>query len=130
MNLYRAFLLSQLCAVASSVSIRGGNDNGNERELNDRIINGNKATEGRYSYAVSLQDDVGHFCGGSLIAPDVVLSAAHCAGGEYNAIIGRHELEVMDGDVVDVKNEIMHPNYNGDTTDNDFMLVFLDRITT
>ena len=34
---------------------------------------------GRYPYAVSLQNpQTGHFCGGSLIAKDVVLSAAHC----------------------------------------------------
>jgi len=128
MNISKAFLFSQLCVVASSVSLRGGNDN--ERELNTRIINGNKATEGRYSYAVSLQDTVGHFCGGSLIAPDVVLSAAHCAGSDYKAIIGRHELKTSDGDEVNVKDEMMHPDYDRDTTDNDFMLVFLERSTT
>jgi len=114
--------------VASSVSLRGNNND--ERELNTRIINGNKATEGRYSYAVSLQDDVGHFCGGSLIAPDVVLSAAHCAGGDYKAIIGRHELITNDGDEVGVKDEMMHPDYVSETTDNDFMLLFLNRSTT
>eukprot|EP00571_Detonula_confervacea_P000325 CAMPEP_0172330650 /NCGR_PEP_ID=MMETSP1058-20130122/61514_1 /TAXON_ID=83371 /ORGANISM="Detonula confervacea, Strain CCMP 353" /LENGTH=455 /DNA_ID=CAMNT_0013047875 /DNA_START=194 /DNA_END=1561 /DNA_ORIENTATION=+ len=128
MNISKTLLLSQLCVVASSVSLRGNNND--ERELNTRIINGNKATEGRYSYAVSLQDDVGHFCGGSLIAPDVVLSAAHCAGGDYKAIIGRHELITNDGDEVGVKDEMMHPDYVSETTDNDFMLLFLNRSTT
>jgi len=46
-----------------------------QRELrHHRIIGGDEATEDRFSYAVSLSDDWGHFCGGSLIAPDVVLS--------------------------------------------------------
>jgi hypothetical protein len=33
------------------------------------------APKGRYPYAVSLQDSGRHKCGGSLIAPDIVLSA-------------------------------------------------------
>lgn len=42
-----------------------------------RIIGGSRAASGRFRYAVSLQDRaVGHFCGGALIAPDCVLSAA------------------------------------------------------
>ncbi|KAL7533286.1 hypothetical protein ACHAXR_005144 [Thalassiosira sp. AJA248-18] len=132
MNLSKAFLASQLFALTSAMSLRGRNS---LRELgifdNNRIIGGDEATEGRYSYAVSLQDDYGHFCGGSLIAPDVVLSAAHCAGGEYKAVIGRHDLETDDdGDAVDVKVEMMHPDYDDDMTNNDFMLLFLERSTT
>ena len=42
-----------------------------------RIIGGTEAGTGEFPYAVSLQDSDGdHFCGGSLIARDVVLSAA------------------------------------------------------
>lgn len=131
MNLSRTFLLSQLCALVSSTSLRG---NSIQRELglfdNSRIIGGQEATEGRYSYAVSLQDDYGHFCGGSLIAPDVVLSAAHCAGGEYKVVIGRHDLRTDGGDEVEIDLELSHPDYDDDTTDNDFMLLFLARDTT
>lgn len=105
-----------------------------ERQLgvfeNSRIIGGSNATEGRYSYSVSLQDGGSHFCGGSLIAPDIVLSAAHCAGGEYKVVIGRHDLETDDGDEVEVEIEMVHPDYDDDTTDNDFMLLFLKRNTT
>ena len=132
MNLSKAFLFSQLCAMASSyMSIRGGNQQ-RQRELNARIIGGNATTEGRYSYAVSLQDVRGHFCGGSLIAPDIVLSAAHCmqSGGEYKAVIGRHALDTADGDEVNVKTEITHTGYDWGTTDNDYMIIILDRPTT
>ena len=134
MNLSKSFLFSQLCAVSvSSASIRGGI----QRQLdifdnndNNRIINGEEAPEGRYSYAVSLQDNYGHFCGGTLIAPDVVLSAAHCAGGEYKVVVGRHDLRTDVGDAVEVEVEMVHPDYDDDTTDNDFMLLFLKRSTT
>jgi len=41
-----------------------------------RIIGGEKAEAGKFPYAVSFQDILGHFCGGSLISRDVVLTAA------------------------------------------------------
>ena len=96
-----------------------------QRELDTRIIGGTEATEDRHSYAVSLSDDIGHFCGGSLIAPDVVLTAAHCQGGAYDVIVGRHDVDDNDGEVIKTKYDKPHPNYNPSTTDQDFMLVFL-----
>lgn len=83
-----------------------------------------------YPYAVSLQDDVGHFCGGSLIANDVVLTAAHCKRkGSYEIVIGRHDLYGTDGDEVYVKKEVPHPKYNWKDSSNDFMLIILGRPT-
>jgi hypothetical protein len=44
------------------------------------IIGGHDATAGRYPYFVALQSAENNTeCGGTLIAPDVVLTAAHCA---------------------------------------------------
>jgi trypsin len=94
-----------------------------------RIIGGNETRNGRYSYAVSLQDGEGHFCGGSLIAEDIVLTAAHCQGGSYNAVINRHDLENNNGDTIRVREEIPHPQYNNKTTNNDYMLLVLNRPT-
>jgi secreted trypsin-like serine protease len=97
----------------------------NEEEKSHRVIGGRESTEFRYSYSVSLADDLGSFCGASLIAPDIVLSAAHCAGGDYHAIIGRHDLTTDLGDEVEIKNEITHPEYDDTTTNNDFMILVL-----
>jgi trypsin len=94
----------------------------------NRIIGGDRAVEDRYPYAVSLSDDIGHFCGGSLIARDVVLTAAHCdEGGEgkYKAVVGRHALADSDGQELSVKQALPHPNYDAGATDNDFLLIFL-----
>jgi len=90
-----------------------------------RIINGDEALRGKYTFAVSLQDNIGHFCGGSLIARDYVLSAGHCQGGRYDVIVGRHDLKKRDGQAIGVDKEIVHPKYNSRTTDNDYMLLRL-----
>ena len=52
------------------------------------IIGGSNASSGRYSYFACLRavfngETGGHFCGGAVIAPKVILTAAHCAGGKY-----------------------------------------------
>ncbi|XP_048015241.1 serine protease 27-like [Megalobrama amblycephala] len=50
--------------------------------LNPRIVSGVNAPEGSWPWVVSLNDDNGnHFCGGSLINNDWVLTAAHCVEG-------------------------------------------------
>jgi trypsin len=172
-------LIASRFLVTSNASLRGGRDLSlfaegfasasaeDEPEESDRtetrIIGGSTASKGRYSYAVSLQDGIGHFCGkiffslascfanamiisvvcgliclspsllfasgGSLIASDVVLTAAHCQGGKYDVVIARHDLGAGDGESIAMDYEISHPKYNDKTTDNDFNLVFLSRPT-
>ena len=80
---------------------------------------------------MSLESNGRHFCGGSLIAPDIVLCAAHCAQSTvYNAVIGRHDLRTDDGDVIPVRGQALHPDYNSASTNNDFMIIVLERSTT
>jgi hypothetical protein len=47
--------------------------------VSTRIAGGRNVVRGRYPYFVALYDKFDAFrCGGSLIAPNIVLSAAHC----------------------------------------------------
>ncbi len=115
------------------------NDIDNDFENNDRdlfetrIIGGAQAVVGRHRYAVSLQNDLGqHYCGGSLIAKDVILTAAHCHMGSMPfSVVLIDEDDENDGSGWDVRDGTdgysMHPQYDQFTTDNDFMLVFLKR---
>jgi len=116
------------------------NDNNNFQptKSNLRIINGIETNPTRYPYSASLQYSSEHFCGGALIASDVVITAGHCNGAlslggiTYNAIINRHNLQNKKrynggGESIRVKKEIRHPQYNPDTVNNDFNLIFLNR---
>lgn len=49
-----------------------------EQKLSPRIVNGTRVDPGKYSFMVSLQQEGNHICGGSLIANNKVLTAAHC----------------------------------------------------
>eukprot|EP00569_Conticribra_weissflogii_P013311 CAMPEP_0171385924 /NCGR_PEP_ID=MMETSP0879-20121228/39224_1 /TAXON_ID=67004 /ORGANISM="Thalassiosira weissflogii, Strain CCMP1336" /LENGTH=464 /DNA_ID=CAMNT_0011898229 /DNA_START=488 /DNA_END=1881 /DNA_ORIENTATION=- len=88
----------------------------------DRIINGEEATPGRYSYMTFLllqtapgsEDNNITSCGGTLIARDVILTAAHCIDGvSALAAIGRHNwTDNTQGEVIPlVTTTLIHPDY-------------------
>jgi len=92
-----------------------------------RIINGEVAPEDRYPYSVSLQDSNGHFCGGTLIGNDVVLTAAHCLAGRgppTSVNVGSDK--VNSGEKINVASSWQHPDYGSRSMDDyDIGLVFL-----
>ena len=57
-----------------------------------RIVGGDDASPGQFPYFVFL--DIG--CGGTLIAPDVVLTAAHCWIENYKQIIEINRYDLYD----------------------------------
>lgn len=118
--LAKAFLTIQLLELASSTNLT-------TKEA--RIIGGFEAIEDRHSYSVSLRDHFSksHFCGGSLILKDVILTAAHCLGGSIDVLIGRHDFDDEDGELIAAKWQVQHPSYNKATDENDIALLVLER---
>jgi len=45
-------------------------------------------------------------------------------------MLGRHNLNDSDGEVIPVREVLPHPEYNTATTDHDFMLIFLEGTPT
>ena len=94
----------------------------------------------RYPYAVSLSHAGRHFCGGALIAPDVVITAGHCHGanalrgmtGGYDVVVGRRDLgDASSGESIRVGSEFLHPDYDADdVVDCDFNIVILSERAT
>lgn len=66
---FRTIYVSHVLAYAQARTFRGSGDSRN------LVIGGAEAEIGRHPYMVSLQDEHTHFCGASLIAPDIVLTA-------------------------------------------------------
>lgn len=94
-----------------------------------KIIGGSSPPQDRFPYVASLTYFGSHLCGGSLIAPDVILTAAHCAGYASEVELGRYDrsLPFLEGvhERISVAFEVKHPQYNAQSVDNDFMLVKL-----
>ncbi|XP_016070316.1 PREDICTED: neutrophil elastase [Miniopterus natalensis] len=64
--------------------------------LASKIVGGRQARPHAWPFMVSLQQRGGHFCGGTLVAPNFVMSAAHCVNGinfqAVQVVLGAHNL--------------------------------------
>ncbi|XP_072413491.1 hyaluronan-binding protein 2-like [Chiloscyllium punctatum] len=90
-----------------------------------RIYGGQKTARGRHPWQVSVQlkialsiYDAGHQCGGTLIAPCWVLTAAHCLEAStqakhYQVLLGKHNIDQteLNEQKFNVEQIIVHPNY-------------------
>jgi len=70
----KSFFISILLTTSTSLVVAKPLYN----EFASRIVGGNEASPGNYPYFTLIHIGDGKFCGGALIAPDIVLTAAHC----------------------------------------------------
>jgi len=100
-----------------------------------RIVGGSEVIPHTFPWQVGLTDKntESSFCGGTIICPKFVLTAAHCMEGK-----GVHDFDVMVGDHSQleteasqrrhkVKNIYVHDKWNGPNSSHDYALLELER---
>lgn len=120
-----------------SNNVSGTNRNTNSGNTGTpRIVGGTIAPAGTYPWFTAIIDQFGQWkgCGGMLIAPSYVLTAAHCFQNDNASttfvLVGAYCLTIGNcgepSERIAVSRLISHPDYSDQTFDNDFALLQLD----
>ncbi|KAG8136498.1 hypothetical protein E2320_005073, partial [Naja naja] len=106
-DLYKKLYNSKMCPSEQVVSLRCINCGNSNKHMSprNRIVGGDAALPGEWPWQVSLHIRRTHLCGGSIITPEWIVTAAHCVEG--------------------VARIISHPNYDSTSKNNDVALMKL-----
>ncbi|CAG4926702.1 unnamed protein product [Colias eurytheme] len=98
-------------------------------EVDTKIFGGKDAPDGAYPHQVSLRRSTSmefHFCGGSIIYPKWVLTAAHCTkdlqAKEITVVAGTNKIS-SDGSRYEVDQIVNHEKFNRSSLVNDIALL-------
>ncbi|XP_067154622.1 transmembrane protease serine 2 isoform X5 [Apteryx mantelli] len=134
-DLYKKLYTSDFCVSGNVVSLRCIRCGLSTKNVNvmSRIVGGSAASLGQWPWQVSLHVQDVHICGGSIITPEWIVTAAHCVEGQYSdpyswrvyaGILNQKEMIFRAGH--GVRQIISHPDYDTDSKDNDVALMKLE----
>lgn len=103
----------------------------------NRIVGGTDALKNEHPWRIGMKNSLngGVFCGGSIISPNYIMTAAHCtaaitAGATVYVTVGDHDISTttetasQNVKVVEIK---QHKSYNSKNFDNDISLLRLEQ---
>ncbi len=99
-------------------------------DMGIRIVGGTPVDAGKRTYQASLQSPAGHFCGGTVVGEQWVLTAGHCmdpyhiANG-FSVLVGTHDLGGTGGVLIPATEVFVHPDFDGYRLMSDMALVRL-----
>ncbi|CAF2395363.1 unnamed protein product [Rotaria sp. Silwood2] len=141
MKIFFTILFVYVCLVVQVASLTYFCDHSapcgcsrNDAILN-KIVGGEEAISSSWGWAVSLRDDGdNHICGGAIISPKYVVTAAHCVSDQnslstgMSVAVGMNRLSESDtvGQVRKVAEIIQHPRYDDSTHTNDIAVLRLN----
>uniref|UniRef100_A0A8D0GKB2 Transmembrane serine protease 13 n=1 Tax=Sphenodon punctatus TaxID=8508 RepID=A0A8D0GKB2_SPHPU len=124
--------LNSECPTGKYVSLRCTSCG---QRLSGRIVEGNETSISKWPWQVSLQYGSTHICGGTIIDPQWVLTAAHCFFivkilDEWKVFAGLSNLNKAADAGIPVSRVIINSNYSDDHDDYDIALLKLSRPLT
>lgn len=116
MNVKPVISAALVCGLAvSGASFAGDSKMKRKTQATPKIVGGGPASMGERPWMTSLQWDGEHFCGASLIAPDWVLTAAHCV----------EDIPSADMNSVQVKADFIDLNNSSQATGSGISQIFI-----
>ncbi|XP_041563303.1 trypsin zeta [Drosophila elegans] len=140
----RSWLVCLLAFLACLLALTQGlplqeNPHQEDEKSGGRIVGGYATDIAQVPYQISLrykgittpQNAYRHRCGGSIIAADKILTAAHCIIGtvpsQYKVVAGTNYQTGSDGVITNVKDIIMHEEYFSEFAyNNDIAILVVD----